>query len=328
MNLVCEKAPSLFEAQACFLFVPDHNNQLALWRQRRLGCLAPVPPLLDIHRAMREAMTSHKAVVRLQRGPCAGAVDGSNDGCGVVVMPLRLSPHEPPGGRLTASPPALLCLCGIQNPTGLTEEELQYKVLLINDILGANIANALAFSETERLATEDSLTGAKVRRVFDERLQAEWNRSRRYGAPFCVALMDVDHLKEINDSFGHAAGDEALQQIATIARRQSRRCDTIARFGGDEFCLLLPETDLEGAAIVVERIRQAVAEATMTLINPKNANEDRRHASVSIGVASSAGRDSAEHLLKASDKALYRAKRAGRGRISLAPPAQAEDPPE
>jgi len=310
LDLACDKVPALFGAKACFLFVPDRNNRLALWRQRHVNCLAPVPPSADINKVMRRALSTRQPAVSLHRDWCSGSADEECDAHGCVVMPLKLSAQDPAFARDEDAPlPALLCMCGIDDPDHLSNEDLEYKVLLVNDILGANIANALAHIETERLASEDSLTGAKTRRVFDDLLRREWERYRRYRSPFCIALLDVDHMKRINDTHGHAAGDEVLRRIAEIAHGRSRECDTLARFGGDEFCLLLPETSLAGARSVMERVKDVIDGTRFALTNTT--------ASVSIGISCAIGKGTPEDVLGSADRALYEAKRAGRGRLCV-----------
>jgi len=324
LDLVCSKAPQLFGAKSCLLFVPDGNNKLTLWRERRVGCVAHVPPGVDINKAIREALATRKPAVVPERDWCLGAANDAANREGCVVMPLWLSREEATLAERSVSVdpdneiPALLCLCGIENPENLARHILEYKVLLISDILGANIANALAHSETDRLAHEDSLTGAKTRRVFDSAIAGEWERFERYESPFCVALIDVDHLKHVNDTYGHSAGDEVLQKIANIAERQSRRCDTIARYGGDEFGLILPETDVDGALIVLERIREAIDEAAFSFTPASGAAGDLAVArsTVSVGVACSTGRGSIAEVIDAADRALYECKQTGRDRIS------------
>jgi len=323
LDLVCSKAPQLFGAKSCLLFVPDANNKLTLWRERRVGCVAHVPPGADVNKAIREALATRKPAVATERDWCLGAANDAANREGCVVMPLWLNRD---GAARAERPvcvddgsdmPALLCLCGIENPENLARHILEYKVLLISDILGANIANALAHSETDRLAHEDSLTGAKTRRVFDSAIAAEWERFERYDSPFCVALIDVDHLKHTNDTYGHAAGDEVLRKIADIAERESRRCDTVARYGGDEFGLILPETGIGGALVVLARIQEAIDEATFSF-TPASGEADSSVArsTVSVGVACSIGKGFVAEVIAAADRALYECKQAGRNRIS------------
>jgi diguanylate cyclase (GGDEF)-like protein len=137
------------------------------------------------------------------------------------------------------------------------------------------------------------------------------------GHPLALALMDIDHFKAINDTHGHAVGDEALMSFTRTIRRNIREIDLLARFGGDEFVLLLPEADPEHAAGVVSRLRQALVE------HPLNLGGMSVPITVSVGIAGLApGGEDLDGLLRRADIALYRSKQAGRDRISL---AQAED---
>ncbi len=323
LDLICNKAPELFGAKSCFLFVPDRDNQLTLWRERRVNCAAPVPPGIDVNRVLREAMATRRPAVATERGWCLGSVAEIADSQGCVVMPLWLTrdenfepPSTPEQMMNTDTMPALLCLCGIENPGKVSRQVLEYKVLLINDILGANIANALAHIETDRLAHQDSLTSVRTRRVFDSLLTSEWLRFKRYDSTFAVILVDVDHLKEVNDTHGHAAGDEVLCRIAEVLDRESRRCDTVARYGGDEFAVICPETDIAGARVVADRIHAGVAQVEFSFATEGGGDGERGRPSVSIGVACANGKSSDAELLEAADRALYESKQAGRNRVS------------
>jgi diguanylate cyclase (GGDEF)-like protein/PAS domain S-box-containing protein len=159
------------------------------------------------------------------------------------------------------------------------------------------------------LATTDALTGALTRRHFFDVAELEWTRSTRHRHPLCVALIDVDHFKTVNDRFGHAMGDEALRQVGETVRGKLRRHDLLGRYGGDELALLFPETPLEGARQVSERIRRAVADLRLT------------HGEIPVPLTISAGlvaRRPDELLATAcqrADAALYAAKDSGRNRI-------------
>jgi diguanylate cyclase (GGDEF)-like protein len=305
LDLVPKRLVGLFGAEACYLFVPDPGNTVTLSRERRRNCLAAVPPNAEVNEVIAEVLKTGRPSIRVCRGACSGAIESRGDGQGCVVMPLRLSRRELGVSEATAMP-ALLCLCGIAGRENLSHEEIEYKILLINEVLGANIANALVYSETERLASEDSLTHVKTRRVLEERIRNEWERHQRYRTQFCVALVDLDHLKEMNDTFGHAAGDAVLRAVADVLRRESRSCDEVSRYGGDEFCIVMPETRLDGARTLSERIAAAVAETRVPEINGRPG--------VSVGVASVEGKGSPEEILGSADRALYQAKRNGRGR--------------
>jgi diguanylate cyclase (GGDEF)-like protein/PAS domain S-box-containing protein len=169
------------------------------------------------------------------------------------------------------------------------------------------------------LATIDPLTGLHNRRALDDALEREWRRAVREGAPLSLLLMDVDHFKAFNDSYGHSAGDTCLREIAaTIGAAIRRPSDLAARFGGEEFAFLLPGTEAAGAVEVEERIRIAVQALGRT-----HARAAGGVVTVSVGAAScqpDAGSpvNSVGAVVAAADAALYAAKRAGRNRVSLA----------
>ncbi|HEX4984345.1 MAG TPA: GGDEF domain-containing protein, partial [Ilumatobacteraceae bacterium] len=155
----------------------------------------------------------------------------------------------------------------------------------------------------EAEATRDSLTDCLNRRGFDAAIEAEVSRAIRYGRPMSLLLLDVDHLKKINDTHGHSGGDAALQQVASAIHRARRPNDVAARFGGDEFALLIPESGIAGALQLAERIHAAL-----------HATTGRVSVTVSIGAASiNSEITTVDELLRAADSALYRAKRTGRG---------------
>lgn len=164
----------------------------------------------------------------------------------------------------------------------------------------------------ERLAHFDMLTGLPNRALLMDRLSQESARAKRGARPFAVLMFDLDGFKKVNDTWGHAAGDYVLKQVGTRARASVRASDTVGRLGGDEFLALLPETTLEGAKGVAEKMREAlrapydVPKATATL-----------GASFGIAVFPEHGTDS-DDLQRAADAALYRAKHEGKNRISVA----------
>jgi diguanylate cyclase (GGDEF)-like protein len=166
-------------------------------------------------------------------------------------------------------------------------------------------------------ATTDALTGLANRSHFEARTDAEVARAARYGTPLSVLLVDVDHLKSINDRGGHGAGDRALRAVAAALAASCRVTDLAARYGGDEFAVLAPSTSVAQAAVLAERVREQL----------RSSGPPDLLVSVSVGVADlcparSGGRDA---LLRAADAALYVAKSAGRDRVSLAPPQREKD---
>lgn len=166
----------------------------------------------------------------------------------------------------------------------------------------------------ERLATTDSLTGAWNRRRFMELAEKEINRSQRYGHPLTVVMVDIDHFKQVNDTYGHSAGDLALVQTVTCIHNKLRATDVLGRIGGEEFALLLPETGPSEANQVAERLRQAVSNFEITIDN----GTDVLRLTISIGLTQLRKYDrSVDQILSRADQALYRAKGMGRNRVVM-----------
>jgi diguanylate cyclase (GGDEF)-like protein len=182
--------------------------------------------------------------------------------------------------------------------------------------LALQIAAALHNARLYELAMVDGLTGLFVRRYFDARIEEEIERSRRYGTPFSVVMMDVDDFKMLNDDHGHLIGDRVLRTIANTVRAQLRGVDTPVRYGGEELALILPRTEMVSAYSVGERIRAAIAEQRVT-----TDSEPPKVLAVtaSFGIASypESGAESGEDLVRQADRALYRAKKTGKNRVEL-----------
>jgi diguanylate cyclase (GGDEF)-like protein len=164
-----------------------------------------------------------------------------------------------------------------------------------------------------RLSKTDSLTGLCNRRALDDRVRDEWRRAARYGSPLALLLIDIDGLKRINDQLGHRAGDDLLRRTATAIRHSLRASDVGARWGGDEFAILAPQTSRVAARQLAERLLAQLKESS-----------DSAHAAVSasVGVAVFARDecviDDPDMLLRAADEALYRAKAGGRDQVKVA----------
>jgi diguanylate cyclase (GGDEF)-like protein len=167
-------------------------------------------------------------------------------------------------------------------------------------------------AELLRLATTDPLTGASNRRSFMERCQAEVARARRYNRATSVLMIDVDHFKSVNDTYGHAAGDEVLSAVGDALRLSLRQIDIWGRLGGEEFAVLLVETPLSGAAIVAERIREWFAAMTV------QCGGQAIKFTVSIGCTALKQEDRGiEDALRVADQLMYQAKQTGRNRVVL-----------
>ncbi len=188
------------------------------------------------------------------------------------------------------------------------EDDLQYAQMRMEQ-------QAQEIDRTRRLARTDPLSGVGNRRAFDEMLQfalAQWRREQK---SFALVLADVDHFKWINDTHGHPAGDQVVSQVAQFLRRSVRQEDFVARYGGDEFALILPEVSLQQAVEVAERIRQEVAVTPFEL----SGISETVAITFSIGVAGPPAEPSeeitSETILRWADQALYRSKAAGRNKV-------------
>lgn len=166
-------------------------------------------------------------------------------------------------------------------------------------------------------ANRDFLTGVWSRRAFFDIAERELSRMHRTKRPLSLLVFDVDHFKNLNDTLGHAAGDQALISIARSACREIRAMDYIARIGGEEFAILLPEVDEAAAVMVAERVRQVLNEQAYPELTQLGATAPVS-VSVSIGVATARHQESMSELLNRADKALYQAKASGRNAVSLA----------
>jgi len=170
-----------------------------------------------------------------------------------------------------------------------------------------------ANADLQKLATTDALTGLLNRRAADRRLSSEWQRARRLHHGAAMVLLDIDHFKDINDRYGHPAGDAALRRLAQVIQSVMREMDFAARYGGEEFLVVLPETAEQGAHAFAERLREEVAAAPVV-------HEDACfHMRVSLGVAITHDDEASyERWFTRADRALYRAKQGGRNRTELA----------
>ena len=200
-----------------------------------------------------------------------------------------------------------------------------YDYLTKEELEGASIAHILetvlerrqlkeeaqqAHEQLKQMAIQDSLTGVYNRRLFQERLEDEFHRSQRYHRPLSIVLLDVDSLKDINDEGGHLAGDRALQYVAKALNDGLRRVDTVARYGGDEFGIILPETAHKDAVNLAQRMCKKIAGIHLEI------DDYETTLTASIGVASLGPQvQTEEDLIIKADKALYLAKESGRNQV-------------
>jgi diguanylate cyclase (GGDEF)-like protein len=197
-------------------------------------------------------------------------------------------------------------------PTAFDQEARRTITMVVPHVANALMMASLV-EEVEARSLTDPLTGLANRRWLEQRLDEELDRVRRYGRPLCLALLDIDHFKAVNDRFGHAAGDEVLRKLAALLLSERRSTDLVCRYGGEELVLILPETWPGDAVGLAERIRARTEGGILGY------HADGAPITVSIGIAgTSSERDLPSTLFAAADAALYRAKSDGRNQVRLA----------
>jgi len=197
-------------------------------------------------------------------------------------------------------------------PNAFTSGDLRvFSIIAHHSSIAIN--NTLLHKKIKELSITDGLTGLYVYRYFNEALEREIQRMSRYQGTFGLLMLDIDGFKKVNDTYGHLQGDEVLKEIAQILRRVCRQVDIICRYGGEEFTVILPETDIEGAFILAERIRMVVKNYAFGI------KDNPIHLTVSIGVANyPESATSKLDLIKEVDKALYKTKAEGKNKVSRA----------
>ncbi|HYV51157.1 MAG TPA: sensor domain-containing diguanylate cyclase [Dongiaceae bacterium] len=218
--------------------------------------------------------------------------------------------------------PSGVLVVGLNEARALREWEREIVTLIAGHTATA-LANLRTFQQVESLSVTDDLTRVYNYRFMKAALRREVDRSSRFGQVFSILMLDVDRLKEFNEKHGHLEGSDLLRRLAGILARSSRAIDLVAKYGGDEFLLILPQTNVEGAIVMGRRICVAVAETAFPFCRPGDIT-------VSIGVASFPQHGaSMETLLAAADETLFEAKRAGRNCVLAAKhPGQANRVPK
>ncbi len=264
------------------------------------------------------------AEAMLERGLASRPVEGGAWGVALplhvgtdVIAQLYLQAEEAPSGLglelLETYAPYMAQLLYEANARRVlkkTHEAFEEKLdmaLGLYDLYHAAIGEAMT----------DRLTGVGSRTYFDQRLSEQLDHARRYRHPLTLVMVDVDHFKSINDTYGHPAGDQVLAGIGMLLRGSVRLSDVAARYGGEEFALILPFTDAEGAWILADRLRQAIQEWTVIL------SEGNVHVTASLGIAELSEGMDVKGLVAAADRALYQAKHGGRNQVRMAGRAEA-----
>lgn len=199
----------------------------------------------------------------------------------------------------------------------ITQIDKEYFVQLAQQI-ATTITRANVYSEILKHATLDALTGFYNRSQLEERIRQEVANAKRQHAPLCGIMTDIDYFKKVNDTYGHAAGDLVLKTIAKVIRSQLREYDIAGRYGGEEFSLLLPFTNINEAQMVAERLRKTIENTVIDISKVNNENDVREiKITLSLGVYQIKEADGDSDLLKKADKALYKAKNTGRNKVVI-----------
>ncbi|HUA53450.1 MAG TPA: GGDEF domain-containing protein [Candidatus Sulfotelmatobacter sp.] len=202
-----------------------------------------------------------------------------------------------------------------------------YENVLFNRVIATVVLYSVSFllyrnsqSETvlKRLATTDPLTGALNRRHYMELMGREQRRAERYAAVYSILMVDIDHFKRVNDTYGHQVGDQAIQAMSQACVKALRPTDLLARYGGEEFIITLTHTDQQGAAKVAERLRESVQQIEL------QTEQGVLKFTISVGVSTYFKRSLLDEIINRADQALYQAKTSGRNRVCLAPRPDAQ----
>jgi two-component system, cell cycle response regulator len=294
----CGSFDRLFDLFAQLLAQVIHYRWLALaTRSPRLFALHHHPSNIETAevqaRAALEIPPDHSVLRVIDEDPSAELTGPDLVVCSVPFGGVEL-------GRLALA------------PTASSEKDTEQIVTLVARELGGPVRIAVLMDEQKRLATIDALTSLKNRRSFVEQARIEISRCQRYSLPLSLILLDVDHFKSINDTRGHAAGDQVLTALGNLLGRQLRTCDVAARWGGEEFVILLPNTDGAGALVLAERLRVAIERLQIQyegVAIPVTA---------SLGIAEFDAGEALEGLVDRADRAMYAAKIGGRNRVMAA----------
>lgn len=204
-----------------------------------------------------------------------------------------------------------LTISPLSGPSGKVEK-VCLMVYDVTDIASGKRALERANEQLARLSRTDGLTGLLNRGSWENLVDAEFERYRRYGQATALVMFDIDHFKKVNDTYGHVIGDEVIRHTAAVTQRYFRQSDSIGRYGGEEFGVILPETDGESARIICERVRMHIAR------NPVETSAGAIDFTISMGIAEPGNTpDNYTQWLQQADHALYASKKAGRNKVTV-----------
>ena len=300
LQQVCSLVLESFGGDHASVLLFEDDRLVLRAHQGRLTPLLKVGDELPLGEGLlARAIASRKALVEKDVRQTPGHRSGFRETASAVCLPL-VSFGQVLGALLLES-----ASCDAFAPEDLGALES------VSDICATAIQNARHFERVRQMAYVDGVTGIFNRRYFELRIAEEIARSARHGLTFSVIILDIDHFKQLNDDFGHLVGDEVLRQVAAILAQQLRRSDVVSRYGGEEFAIITPETGVEGAAAVSDKLRRVMESWHFPGVE--------RPVTVSAGVAEfPAEGNTRDQLVQSADEALYAAKQSGRNCVVTA----------
>ena len=305
-NILVDSAIELTGADGgTILLLDEKSNMLTMKAVRGLSGFASGSEFFGLEEKEFYDILSKRQPVLMQPVDPPVFVPNGQKVSGLIVTPTWWK-NQPLGE---------LVIVKYEGSTPFTQDDFKVLTLLSEEIAGA-IHNAIIHYKTKELTIKDDLTEAYNRRYFEEYLDEEFIRARRYGSNLSLIFFDVDNLKEVNVKFGHLIGSKTLQEIAHRIILTVRGIDKVVRYGGDEFCVVLPETDTQGAFQVADRVRNTIAS------RPFRINENAQvNLTGSIGIASfPAHASTKDDLIRQADRAMFTIKNQSKNAIAIAPP--------
>jgi len=303
-NIVAREVPRVFQAERCVLYLrknalPKTSDPVLV---RCNQCVCPKENAKQLHTA--DGLLD-------ERGFYYDNIPGSCEKNGAqsprLVIPLEISDQNEVSD-VSEYILGHLCMCGLASAAS-NRELISYKAKLAREILNSHLTNARLHQKARRTSLTDALTGVGSRKLLEDKLQAECTRAKGYGRPFSVAIIDLDNFKTINDTLGHATGDDALRKMTACVKSNKRATDILARYGGDEFVILMPETKSKDAVASMERLRAKTREIQLAESIP---------ITMSCGIAENIDDGhSPSEIMRRADIALYEAKNAGRNCVKV-----------
>ena len=306
-NLVGVRFASLYilDETNNILHLHKHNHPFLINKIVSLNQVPPSPMVMAVRSKelilARDIDTHKKPIIRKSQRAFAGNYKTNN----CAIVPLVCQDR----------------VVGILNLADKTEgdsfdcEDIAL-IELFSQLVGASIGNIKLFEKIQRQATTDGLTGLANHKTFYEILEKELWRSRRYGGQISLIMVDIDNLKKINDAYGHRAGDKVIREISRKVKECIRQIDTAARYGGDEFAVILPNTSLIDAIVVAGRMVDAVEHS------PTTWKKEQIALSISVGLGQYDADTNPEDITSRSDQALYTAKQAGKNTVRIFEPSR------